>query len=79
LSPNPRARMTVDEIARRLAIGRVAVYRMLEEGLLPGIRLGRRWIVTRAAFESWEQSCGLQKGTPMRTGFPANLEVPLVN
>jgi excisionase family DNA binding protein len=54
----PQARMTVEEIARRLAIGRLAVYAMLEQGLLPGIRLGRRWIVTRAAFEAWEKACG---------------------
>ena len=42
---NPRARMTVDEIARRLDIGRVAVYAMLEQGIIPAVRLGRRWIV----------------------------------
>jgi excisionase family DNA binding protein len=35
-------RMSVEEIARRLDIGRLAVYAMLEQGLLPGIRLGRR-------------------------------------
>ena len=59
---NPRARMTVEEIARRLDIGRLAVYTMLEQGLLPGIRLGRRWIVTRAAFENWERNCGMPTG-----------------
>ena len=64
---NPRARMTVDEIARHLDIGRVAVYTMLEQGIIPAIRLGRRWIVTRHAFENWERTCGmvtgLQRGT----------------
>jgi excisionase family DNA binding protein len=55
---NP-ARMTVEEIAHRLDIGRLAVYKMLEQGLLPGIRLGRRWIVTRHAFEEWERTCGV--------------------
>ena len=59
---NPRARMTVEEIARRLDIGRLAVYTMLEQGLLPGIRLGHRWIVTRAAFENWERTCGMPTG-----------------
>ena len=52
-------RMSIREIARRLDIGRVAVYQMLDEGLLPGIRLGRRWIVTRHAYEQWEKTCGL--------------------
>ena len=54
----PSNRMSVDEIARRLDIGRLAVYAMLEQGILPGIRLGRRWIVTRHAYEEWERTCG---------------------
>ena len=56
---HPRARLTVEEIASRLEIGRLAVYAMLEHGLLPGIRLGRRWIITRHAYEQWEQTCGM--------------------
>ena len=59
---NPRARMTVEEIARRLDIGRLAVYTMLEQGIIPAIRLGRRWIVTRHAFENWERTCGMPTG-----------------
>jgi excisionase family DNA binding protein len=63
--------MTVDEIAHRLAIGRRAVYAMLEQGILPGIRLGQRWLVTRHAYEQWERSCGMpspesSKITPTR-------------
>ena len=60
---NPRARMTVEEIARRLDIGRPAVYTMLEQGIIPAVRLGRRWIVTRHAFENWERTCGMRSGT----------------
>ena len=72
---NPRARMTVEEIARRLDIGRLAVYTMLEQGLLPGIRLGRRWIVTRHSYEQWERTCGMQPGTGLQT----DTEVTVVN
>ena len=54
--------MTVEEIACRLDIGRVAVYTMLEKGIIPAIRLGRRWIVTRHAFENWEHTCGMATG-----------------
>jgi excisionase family DNA binding protein len=53
-------RMTVPEIARRLNIGRLAVYEMLEKGMLPGIRVGRRWIITRYAYEQWERTCGMR-------------------
>jgi len=62
----PRARMTVEEIARRLDIGRLAVYAMLEQGIIPAIRLGRRWIVTRHAFENWERTCGMPTGLQRR-------------
>ena len=59
--------MTVGEIARRLDIGRLAVYTMLEQGLIPAIRLGRRWIVTRYAFENWERTCGMATGLQGKT------------
>jgi excisionase family DNA binding protein len=62
-SPNEEStcgRMTVEQIARRLGIGRLAVYAMLDQGILPGIRLGRRWIVTRHAYEHWEKTCGMR-------------------
>lgn len=51
-------RLRIADIAKRLAVGEMAVYEMLEKGILPGIRLGRRWIVTRQAFDQWERTCG---------------------
>ena len=57
-------RMSVEEIAQRLNVGRLAVYAMLEQGIMPGIRLGRRWIVTRHAYEQWERTCGM-RGEPL--------------
>jgi excisionase family DNA binding protein len=59
--PRVRNRLTVAEIAQKLGIGRVAVYRMLEKGVLPGIRVGRNWLVTRQAYERWESTCGLEQ------------------
>jgi excisionase family DNA binding protein len=56
-------RIAVSEIAERLGVGRLAVYAMLEQGIIPGIRLGRRWIVTQAAYKQWELTCGA-KQTP---------------
>jgi excisionase family DNA binding protein len=51
-------RMSVTDIAGRLAIGKMAVYEMLERGIVPGIRIGRRWLITRQAYEQWERTCG---------------------
>lgn len=57
------ARISVPEIAQRLKIGRMAVYSMLEQGIIPGVRLGRRWIVTRRAYLIWEETCGFHAGS----------------
>jgi excisionase family DNA binding protein len=60
------SRISVLEIARRLNIGRLAVYSMLEKGIIPGLRLGRRWIITRQAYLGWESTCGVRLGTGLR-------------
>lgn len=68
-------RVSVPEIGRRLNIGRQAVYSMLERGIIPGVRLGRRWIITRHAYEQWEHTCG----THARVGLQAPPEVQVLN
>jgi excisionase family DNA binding protein len=60
LSSATSSRISVREIAARLAIGRIAVYRLLESGIIPGIKIGRRWLVTRYAFDGWERTCGVR-------------------
>ena len=60
LPKTAKGRITVAEIAARLSIGRLTVYVLLEKGVIPGIRLGHRWIVTRHAYEAWEETCGLR-------------------
>jgi excisionase family DNA binding protein len=69
------SRISVPEIAQRLNIGRLAVYTLLKRGLLPGIRLGRRWIITRHAYEHWERTCGTRAGA----GLGAQPEVTVLN
>ena len=63
---SPGSRISVLEIPRRLSIGRLAVYSMLEQGIIPGIRLGRRWIITRHAYLAWERTCGRRSGARLR-------------
>ncbi len=60
MSSDRPSRMKIAEICRRLELGEVAVYQMLREGILPAVKLGRRWIVTREAFEEWLRTCGRQ-------------------
>ena len=67
-------RITVEEIAKRLGIGRLAVYYMLEQRIIPAVRLGRRWIITRHAYDHWEHTCGTE-----RAGLSAPAEVTVLN
>jgi excisionase family DNA binding protein len=68
------ARITVAEIARHLNLGRQTVYSMLEGGILPGFRLGQRWLITRHAYEEWERSCG-KSNVHSETGLFGDTEV----
>lgn len=61
-------RMSVPEIAQRLEVGRLTVYAMLEQRIIPGVRLGRRWIVTRQAYEQWERTCGTRPALDLGRG-----------
>ena len=69
------ARITVPEIARRLGVGRLAVYELLRRRIIPGIRLGRRWILTSHAYEQWERTCG----TCDQAGLLRRPEVTVLN
>ena len=71
----PSSRISVPEIAQRLEIGLLAVYGMLEQGIIPGIRLGRRWIITRYAYDQWERHCGMRAGI----GLQGSAEVRVLN
>jgi excisionase family DNA binding protein len=73
LMDSPSSRISVLEIARRLNIGRLAVYSMLEKGIIPGVRLGRRWIITRQAYMTWENTCGVRPSAGL--GGPPEVDV----
>lgn len=54
-------RIKVAEIAVRLDCGRLLVYDMLEARQIPAVRVGRKWIIARGAFERWLLSAGTTK------------------
>jgi excisionase family DNA binding protein len=62
------ARISVQEISARLSIGRLAVYKLLEQRIIPSLRLGRRWLVTRHAYEQWERCCGTDSNSSEPNG-----------
>ena len=49
----PNVYRTVDDLAVELGLSRQVVYRELRAGRIPSIRLGRRFVIPRAAVEEW--------------------------
>jgi excisionase family DNA binding protein len=54
----PSARILVPEICKRLQLGRDAVYALLDAQVIPAIRIRRKWIIGRYAYDEWEKSFG---------------------
>ena len=61
MANSDRLTMTVPEAAEALGIGKNQGYEAARAGQIPTIRIGRRLLVPRAAFERW-----LEQGTPVR-------------
>lgn len=56
--------MTVAEVAKRIRIGEMTVYRLIETGQLKAQRFGRILRVPKSSYEQWLASCWTQ--TPPR-------------
>ena len=50
--------ITIPEIADRLAVCEETVYDLCKRHVIPSIRPGRRFIISRAAYEKWEGTIG---------------------
>ena len=44
---------TVDEVAALLGVARGVAYDNVRSGLIPAVRVGRRWLVPRSRFHAW--------------------------
>jgi excisionase family DNA binding protein len=44
---------TVDEVAMLLGVARGVAYDNVRNGLIPAVRVGRRWLVPRSRFHAW--------------------------
>ncbi len=53
-----RTTITIPEISERLGICEETVYDMLRGKAIPNIRYGRRFIISRVAYERWEATIG---------------------
>ena len=49
---------TVDEVAALLGVARGVAYDNVRSGLIPAVRVGRRWLVPRRRFHAWLDTTG---------------------
>jgi len=54
---------SVDELAHEIGISRQAAYAALRRGVIPSIRIGKRFVVPRAAIAEWLRTAGNQAVT----------------
>ncbi len=54
---------SVKDLARELGISRQKAYVELRAGRIPSIRLGRRFVIPRAAIAEWLRTAGASSST----------------
>lgn len=45
--------LTVEEVAERFGVNATTVYRLVQTGKLPGIKIGKQWRFSAARLEEW--------------------------
>jgi excisionase family DNA binding protein len=45
--------LTIDELAAYLKIAKSTLYKLAQEGKLPGLKVGRHWRFRREAIDRW--------------------------
>jgi excisionase family DNA binding protein len=43
--------VTVEDVAARLGIGRNQAYEAVQQGKIPALRFGRRWLISRVVLD----------------------------
>ena len=55
---NEKLTYSVEEAAKRIGLGKNAIYELAKAGKIPVIRVGRRYIISAEKFDAWfEEQC----------------------
>ena len=55
-NPNPDQVMTLEELAVYLKIPKSTLYKLVQEGRVPGQKIGKQWRFGKAAIDRWLDS-----------------------
>ena len=53
--PDPPQVMTIDDLAAYLQVAKSTLYKLAQEGKVPGQKVGKHWRFHRAAIDQWLQ------------------------
>lgn len=48
---------SVIEVSRLLKLSRGGTYELVRQGVIPAVRLGKRWVIPKQRFHAWLDSC----------------------
>ena len=58
LPPSPPEVMTIDELAGYLQVSKSSLYKLAQDGRIPGQKVGRHWRFHKAAIDAWLNAGG---------------------
>ncbi len=53
MTSKPDAVLTIDELAEYLKIAKSTLYKLAQEGRIPGQKVGKHWRFSKAAIDRW--------------------------
>ena len=56
MEPNAAAILTIDDLAEYLKIPKSTLYKLAQEGKIPGQKVGRHWRFRKEAIDRWLES-----------------------
>lgn len=62
MSKNEDSVMTIDELSAYLKVAKSTLYKLAQEGKLPGQKVGRHWRFNRKAIDEWLSKRGQAEG-----------------
>ncbi len=69
--------MTVQEVARYLRVHAITVYRMIRQGKLPAIRVGRGWRFKKDEIDIWlHEHESNSQNLPVKPAMPRGRSTP---
>jgi excisionase family DNA binding protein len=68
--------LTTGQVQNLLHVDRTTIYRMIEDGRLPAIRVGKQWRFPKEDLDRWLQALGLPAPTDARPAAPGPATSP---